>query len=64
MQKSDLLTAKEVMSKLRISRDTLQRWIRENRLPPRVKIGSRNLWKASDIEDYLESKIQRNIVNY
>lgn len=51
-----LLTKKEALEYLRISHDTLQR-LMKNRAFPFIKLKKKVLFRRSDIEKWLESKI-------
>lgn len=53
-----LLTAREVITILKISRATLYVRLREKKLPPPVRIGPRaTRWRASDIAALIEKGI-------
>lgn len=55
MDKTVLMTKKEVMEYLRISHDTLHRLMKQ-RAFPYIKLERKVLFKKSDIEKFLESK--------
>ena len=55
-----LLSMREVLALLRVSRSTLTRWIREGAFPRPVKLGKRAVrWRRSDIEGWLK-ELQAN----
>ena len=56
MPERDLLTRKEAMEYLRISRGTLDRMMRRRDLPF-IKMGKKVLFRKADIDRFLESKI-------
>jgi predicted DNA-binding transcriptional regulator AlpA len=50
------LTSEEIMKMFAICKWTLNNWIKNKSDFPRpIKAGRRNLWKKSEIEEYLES---------
>lgn len=52
-----LLSTKELLDILKISRKTLQRYRQETDFPEPVKLSSRNFrWKLNEIETYLERR--------
>ena len=54
------LRMREVLALLRVSRSTLNRWIREGTFPRPVKLGKRAVrWRRSDIEGWLK-ELQSN----
>ena len=54
------LRMREVLALLRVSRSTLNRWIREGAFPRPVKLGKRAVrWRRSDIEGWLK-ELQSN----
>jgi excisionase family DNA binding protein len=55
MTEDRLLTKKEVIEYLRISRATLDRSLMKE--IPYIKLGKRVLFRKSDIEKYLETKL-------
>ncbi len=52
-QPDEMLTASEVATRLKVSKTTLWRWSRENYLKP-LKIGSRSLYRESDVRKIME----------
>jgi excisionase family DNA binding protein len=48
------LTTEDIMQKFHICRDTVQDWIKSGKIPNPFKIGRRNLWKKSVIDEYIE----------
>ncbi len=51
---SDLYTFEELISKFKISKQTLYDWIKNNSFPKPFKIGRRIFWRKSEIEAYIE----------
>lgn len=52
-----LLSTKELLDVLKITRKTLQRYRQETDFPEPVKLSSRNFrWKLNEIETYLERR--------
>jgi predicted DNA-binding transcriptional regulator AlpA len=53
-----LLTEHEVLAIIRMSRPTLDRWVREGTFPMFVKLhtGGAKRWLASEVEDWLASR--------
>lgn len=41
---------------LPVSRNTIFRWLREDKFPPPMKLGHRNAWRRSTIERWLEEQ--------
>ena len=56
MDKAVLMTKKEVMEYLRISHDTLHRLMKQ-RAFPYIKLDRKVLFRKSDIDCFLESKL-------
>lgn len=54
----ELLTFEEALSVLKIKKNTLHRWKREGIIPYR-KIGTKNYFKKSDLEEYNKIEIKR-----
>jgi excisionase family DNA binding protein len=52
---SGLLTVKEALKYLRISRSTLARHTRQGIGPNVVRIGVRTLYRKSDLDDYIQA---------
>lgn len=50
---SDLLTADEVAELLGISRQTLYRWARLRKGPPRIKIGRTCFYRSLPLHDWI-----------
>ena len=55
MTNNDLLTVKEVLKYLRISRTSLYRLIKEQDFPC-IKLGGKLLFRKHEIDKYLETK--------
>jgi excisionase family DNA binding protein len=52
----ETLNMKELTEYLKIDRMTVTRWVRSNpKFPKPSKAGRKNLWKKSEIDEYLES---------
>jgi predicted DNA-binding transcriptional regulator AlpA len=52
-----LLTAQEVASRLRCSRRSLRRYVRQGLLPEPIRLSpSKCLWRASDIQRFLDGQ--------
>ncbi len=49
------LKPSEVAEKVRISRSSLFRWVREGRFPAPIKLGKRVLWAESEVETFLSA---------
>jgi excisionase family DNA binding protein len=49
-----LLTTDEVAQTLRVTRETIQNWCKEGRLPKPVRLSRRLYFKAKDIEKLLQ----------
>lgn len=58
MERKDLMTRAEVIDYLRISSMTLHRLMKEHKFPY-IKLGKRVLFRKSEIDKYLESKMVR-----
>ena len=53
-----LLSADDFLSKgIRISRTQLYRFIAIGKFPRPIKIGKKNFWLSTEIEEYIKSKI-------
>jgi predicted DNA-binding transcriptional regulator AlpA len=54
---SEFLTRAELAHRLRVSVQTLSRWLKDgNKLPPPLRVGHRMLWERAAIESFLVSK--------
>lgn len=52
----ELLTRQELMKFLKIkSNQTVYNWEREGRIPKSIFVGSKRLWRKSDLEEYIKS---------
>ena len=49
-----LLTVEDLERMLRVDRRTIARLCKKGQLPPPLKLGGSNRWRAKDIEDALE----------
>jgi excisionase family DNA binding protein len=56
MAEKDLCTTDEIAERLFVTKRTLHEWVKNGKIPPPFKIGRKNLWKKSVIEEYIESK--------
>lgn len=65
MSNIELLSPKQVISRLSIPSTTLYRWISEGKFPKPIKIGDRRTaFKLTDLEKWLETKAeQENFLN-
>lgn len=52
----ELLTPPEAAARLRLSVHTLKAWRRDEKGPPKVKIGRRVFYDAADLEQYIEDR--------
>ena len=52
----DLLTPEDLMKFFKVSRKTVDNWVRDGALPKPIKMGRRIFWKRSEIEAYIESQ--------
>ena len=50
------IKSKDIMYLLGISRTTLDEWVKKGKLPPPIKIDRILLWKAEEIDIWLEGK--------
>jgi predicted DNA-binding transcriptional regulator AlpA len=51
-----MLEIKDLMRIFNVSRVTIHVWIKNTNFPQPFKIGHKNFWKKSEIEEYIESK--------
>ena len=58
----NLLRIKDVVKKTTIGKSTIWQWVEEEKFPKPIKLSERiSVWKDSDIDEWIESKInQRN----
>ena len=52
----ELLTPEDIMKIFKVSRATVDNWVRDGALPKPIKMGRRIFWKLSEIEEYIESQ--------
>lgn len=52
------LTREEVAGLLRVDRQTVSRWAREQRLPPPLRVGRQMLWRRETLEQFLVEKVE------
>lgn len=55
---TDLLTIQEVCAKLKVKKNTVYNWLREDQtFPKQIQLGPRCVrWKAADLEAWIASK--------
>ena len=54
------LRIKDVMKKTSIPKSTIWLWVKEERFPKPIKLSQRvTVWKESDIDEWMESKIDK-----
>lgn len=54
----NFLRIKDVMKKTGLAKSTIWLWIKEGKIPKPIKLSERvTVWKESDIDDWIESKI-------
>ena len=55
------LRIKDVMKKTSIPKSTIWLWVKEEKFPKPIKLSERvTVWKESDIDEWMESKINKN----
>lgn len=54
---SPLLTTQEAMAALRVRRTSLYALVKRGDLAQPIKIGSRSFWLASEIDDFVRTRI-------
>ena len=60
MQEKNLLTIKEVMNKVRLSRSRIYFYIKNNNFPKQVKLTTRkSLWVEEEINQWILKKIDK-----
>jgi len=51
---------KDVMKKTGLARSTIWLWVKEEKIPKPIKLSERvTVWKESDIDEWMESKIDQ-----
>jgi excisionase family DNA binding protein len=50
------LRLQEVADLLRVSTQTIRRWVHEGKLPPPVGLGRKQLWEAAAVEEALRGR--------
>lgn len=57
----ELLDAKQLIVKLNIGRSTIDKWEKEGKFPKRINISANRIrWKSSDINEWLNNKMNSN----
>jgi predicted DNA-binding transcriptional regulator AlpA len=51
----EMLSSKDIQKSLGVTRECLQRWIKNTDFPKPYKVVGKNLWKKSEIEAYIDS---------
>lgn len=52
---SDLLTQRDILSRFKVGRSTLWRWLHRGLFPkPKATIGIKKLWTLAQVERFLE----------
>jgi len=59
-QQSDLLTGQEVAERARVDISTFYRWCRRGVGPKSIRIGGVTRYRASEVEQWLETNRQRS----
>lgn len=54
MLNDSLLTSKELTESLKKSKATIYRWVRQDKFPKPIKINNSTLWRASEVNAWLE----------
>lgn len=52
-----LIYTKKVSKKTGLSRQTIWRYIKANKFPPPQKVGNRNCWLKSTINDWIDDQL-------
>jgi predicted DNA-binding transcriptional regulator AlpA len=52
----EMLSSKDIQKFCGVTRECIQRWIKNTDFPKPYKVVGKNLWKKSEIEEYVESK--------
>ena len=56
----NFIRIKDVMKKTGLARSTVWLWVKEGKLPKPIKLSERvTVWKESDIDEWMESKIDQ-----
>jgi len=53
---SQLISAKQIAARLSVSRPTVYTLMRDHGFPRAIKIGSRSLWRESEVEAWVQSR--------
>ena len=56
MPLEEMLQMEDLMKSFKVARTTIYEWMRKEDFPKPCKIGHKNFWKRSDIEEYIESQ--------
>ena len=59
MKNHELLTSEESQDFLRVSQQTLANWRVQKIGPPYIKLGGKVLYRISDLEEWLDSRLVR-----
>ena len=55
-----LLRIKDVVKKTSIGKSTIWEWVKEEKFPKPIKLSERiSVWRESDIDEWIESKIDQ-----
>lgn len=51
----DYYNSKDIMNKFKISKPTLWAWVKNGEFLKPIRIGGRNFWKVSEVEQYINN---------
>lgn len=54
---SPLITTFQVLAALKCGRNALWEEMKKDDFPPHIRIGKENMWRASDIDAYIEKRL-------
>lgn len=52
----DLLTVKEMAEALKVSEQTIRKWVKEERIPKPIRVGQKMLWRRETLEKLLSEQ--------